>query len=1027
MANFLAYNGFTWTFDKELTLTGTSGTYQYGTYCTGDYWVVGPATLISISPAWSGGINGAEINPIPDSDQGLTVGRGAYVASKNVARNLPRTIQAESSLICARGPGGCTTSPYGSQDPQRTQIHYAAVLTFVAQPPANNSFRPGYAGNTKTIRGTESNINYSRLARVTPTSGMKPLSYYSFLWKNTRPHHMGGWLAVDIMPCAQGANGYMANNAGQLSESILAANCDFTASQKRDLVVGLIQLGIDGYESQTASIPGSGLWEPDGGHGPFMKLAIMFAGALLDDADMLAVGEKSGDYLYEGGYGPGNAPPDYRWFYGDVQCFYVTQEDVDRGVGYTAADIGDPDWGIRHAQRPWDDNASQTSAYRLCCTNAAWGAGILAMHMMSKQGINLKQLWNNNALFDYADKYQVAPESAGWEFFLHQNSDWSEAMWNNYRAAYPPVWPATEPGDTTPPLPPTSLMSPQQDESSISLTWTAGGQASDGDYPVGYRIYRDSNLIISITGTSYTDTNLSDDTSYDYDVYSYDAAGNDSSSAASGTFSTEVIPPVITTIFINGSGDNSNDGSDWVNARQTLPATLVRGNVYYIGSGNFGSYTFDDAADSELITIKKATLADHGSETGWNPAYAGLAQFGTLLFTNTSNISFLGGSPQQTLIQHNGASPTEYLIRFYNSNNIKIDYCDINGMNGGIGNLTATDLLYEASSYIWVEHSYIHEAAAVCIYVGTADHIYWRWNRIYGTYDIAYGGYTGSNVFDLNNCDDFEVIGNLIYGGEDNSLFYMNPVTQLYMDNGFIADNIFYNNKNCVHTMYLSYSTNLRLYNNIVWGDYFGVPTGIALLENNYDINIRNNILGEIVTVGDGEWDQASIGDYNIIYITSGGYNVGSNDLIGIDPQFTNVPIGGTPLTNPTIADFAPVNETVSSVDAGVAIAEVSFDIQHISRPQGVAYDIGPFEYAGVAPSTGACCNTATGECIITTEAQCAFDWLGAGSTCISGLNFTLRNLSLYCIRISLLDRTLYALVILLNILEASIFLLTSG
>ena len=66
----------------------------------------------------------------------------------------------------------------------------------------------------------------------------------------------------------------------------------------------------------------------------------------------------------------------------------------------------------------------------------------------------------------------------------------------------------------------------------------------------------------------------------------------------------------------------SGDGSAWNNAFPTLPATLIRGDTYYIGDGNYVGYVFDDAdSGTDVITIKKATAADHGTETGWNAAY----------------------------------------------------------------------------------------------------------------------------------------------------------------------------------------------------------------------------------------------------------------------------------------------------------------------------------------------------------------------------------------------------------------------
>ena len=84
--------------------------------------------------------------------------------------------------------------------------------------------------------------------------------------------------------------------------------------------------------------------------------------------------------------------------------------------------------------------------------------------------------------------------------------------------------------------------------------------------------------------------------------------------------------------YIRDGATGSSPCSDWdsANACDALPVTLVRGDVYYIADGTYASYTFDDAvSDTTLITIKKSTVADHGTNTGWLDTYGdGQAIFG---------------------------------------------------------------------------------------------------------------------------------------------------------------------------------------------------------------------------------------------------------------------------------------------------------------------------------------------------------------------------------------------------------------
>lgn len=66
----------------------------------------------------------------------------------------------------------------------------------------------------------------------------------------------------------------------------------------------------------------------------------------------------------------------------------------------------------------------------------------------------------------------------------------------------------------------------------------------------------------------------------------------------------------------------NNNGADWTNAYAALPTTLLRDSVYYIADGTYSGRTFSTATSgTALITIKKATVADHGTSTGWSNTY----------------------------------------------------------------------------------------------------------------------------------------------------------------------------------------------------------------------------------------------------------------------------------------------------------------------------------------------------------------------------------------------------------------------
>lgn len=67
----------------------------------------------------------------------------------------------------------------------------------------------------------------------------------------------------------------------------------------------------------------------------------------------------------------------------------------------------------------------------------------------------------------------------------------------------------------------------------------------------------------------------------------------------------------------------TGNGTDWANAcggfsGACSAASLVRGDTYYVASGSYGSINFSTpASGTAVITIQGATVADHGTNTGW--------------------------------------------------------------------------------------------------------------------------------------------------------------------------------------------------------------------------------------------------------------------------------------------------------------------------------------------------------------------------------------------------------------------------
>jgi hypothetical protein len=82
------------------------------------------------------------------------------------------------------------------------------------------------------------------------------------------------------------------------------------------------------------------------------------------------------------------------------------------------------------------------------------------------------------------------------------------------------------------------------------------------------------------------------------------------------------LPIYSATLCVRPTSTGNASGSDWTNALG--PAfTPARGNTYYFAGGSYSSGFTLSVADSgtTAITFKKATVADHGTATGWSDTY----------------------------------------------------------------------------------------------------------------------------------------------------------------------------------------------------------------------------------------------------------------------------------------------------------------------------------------------------------------------------------------------------------------------
>ncbi len=411
--------GITWTFSQPV---------KFGSFANGDYWVLGPVTVVHIDPLSTEEngrvMHGSMLDPSPrtGSDQGYDSSMYGnygphYRADLNVARpngqNLseqnPLAIPPRHSLVSA-----VSLPALGA----RPQLKTAAVLTVLEAPPSEGSFRPPYSGADKTIRFHTAQINADLLATLPRVSKTPSLATAEGWFARPFIDHVPNWMSDYHHPQDNLPN-YGREIAARIGDGALMLQLDFSPAEKRTLLIRFLQVGIDLHGVLMDG--GRENWVPNGGHSSGRKWPIIFAGLIFGDDDLKNVGPGDGSSAFHFGE--------------DGQTFYVSQADVDRVhqpdlrgcfyEPYKSADIGMPEWGIRHSTEPVADNNAWCAVYRQCCTANAWPGFVLAARIM-----NAKNLWAHDALFDYQDRYMNIQTSGTWQ---RSWSRFSEEMWDVYR------------------------------------------------------------------------------------------------------------------------------------------------------------------------------------------------------------------------------------------------------------------------------------------------------------------------------------------------------------------------------------------------------------------------------------------------------------------------------------------------------------------------------------------------------------------------------------------------------------------
>ncbi|MEX0887732.1 MAG: hypothetical protein WD009_14975 [Phycisphaeraceae bacterium] len=383
--------GITWTFDEAVPV---------GRFVTGDYYVVGPVTVASVSPAQTGRgedfRNGSMLNPPVDGSSAYD-GRFTNVTDEHLARvaRFPLEMQPGDSLVSSvsleqRTHNEVLHGPH-RDSPARSPLRAMAVLTVLEEPVPSDTFRPGYADLEKDRLYRASEIRWERLLRLELPGSAPDMAEVVRMFERPWVDHVRGWTSRDIH-AIENMPGYGREVGRAVQIGALMMLGDFSDEQKAPLVYGMMQVAIDNWAVATRG----GGWPAQGGFGNGRKAPIVLAAVLFDDEAMSQIAANAPDAVF-----------------GEDQHTELGEAWTGAKVRFTGqypeAYAGNPeqyaDRGPYEHLEPRDwpgNNRTMSESYRRCCTSISWVGQALAVRLLEAE-----RVWDHAAFFAYVDRWMT--------------------------------------------------------------------------------------------------------------------------------------------------------------------------------------------------------------------------------------------------------------------------------------------------------------------------------------------------------------------------------------------------------------------------------------------------------------------------------------------------------------------------------------------------------------------------------------------------------------------------------------------
>ena len=394
--------------------------------------------------------------------------------------------------------------------------------------------------------------------------------------------------------------------------------------------------------------------------------------------------------------------------------------------------------------------------------------------------------------------------------------------------------------------------------------------------------------------------------------------------------------------YVRAGAAGANNGTDWTNAYTTLPATLTRGDVYYVADGTYGDYTFSTpASGTTLITIKKAAVADHGTATGWLDTY-GDGQ------TTWSGWSINTGYWTIDGVTGSGTSGYGFVVANASSGATVISIGNVTGVTlmhieasasvttcDTVTNLNAIIYAVAGGSNLLVQNNYFHESNSWGM-IGLNG-----WNG--ATFDGNYfKNACRKELFSARNDTNLTIRNNIAENAAGTGIIVMeNPSAVSIYNNIFFTTNPgTYNTTDCLICNW--YGSGMNATNVFIYGNTFVnlARETVIGFDNGTNIVVENNVFYGSAGIN---WQGTVNHDYNWCYPSGACSGVASeaHGQIGAGSPFVNIAAGNFHLTSATAA--------------GITLASpYNLDKDGNTRGAGGVWGRGAYEYvSGVASNAG--------------------------------------------------------------------------